>query len=410
MTNLFSAGFFQGLAVLVAVVAGLFWVVRWTIRRSRDPRSVRFKWSVTLVLLGGILVPVALTGPSYAAAFIVPFVCVGMGVVMSLMWTPHLAAWFCSSITSAIDGGSQELTPQPLYSAAESKRKAGRYREALVEIQGQLERFPEDHHGQMLLASIYAENLNDLSRAEVVIQRLCARPQVTPNQLAGALNTLSDWHLRYGQDPERARQDLQTILERLPDTEFAQNAEQRLAHLARPDRLMEGHDRPTLVLKPGVQRIGLRKEPLDLKPREQAPAEKATSLLQHLAEFPNDNEAREELARVYADDFGRPEMAIQELEQLITHPHQQQRRIVRWLNLITDLKIRHQRDVPAAVETLQRIIDLYPKAAVADQARSRMALLARELQGQQETAALTLGEYEQRLGLKKPQRREEDRG
>ena len=173
---------------------------------------------------------------------------------------------------------------------------------------------------------------------------------------------------------------------------------------------MEGHDRPTLVLKPGVQRIGLRKEPLDLKPREQAPAEKATSLLQHLAEFPNDNEAREELARVYADDFGRPEMAIQELEQLITHPHQQQRQIARWLNLITDLKIRHQRDVPAAVETLQRIIDLYPKAAVADQARSRMALLARELQGQQETAALTLGEYEQRLGLKKPQRREEDRG
>ena len=406
MANL---AFLPGPAVLALVVAGLFWILRGMLRRSREPGALRLKMCITLGLMLGLLIPVCLTGPSFSGAFIVPFVCVAIGIVMSLLWTPHVAGLMAGSITSAIDGGTEELIPRPLYSAARAKRMAARYPEAIAAVQAELARFPDDHEGQMLLAAIHAEDLHDLPRAEVIIQRLCNRPTATPPQVAGALTTLCDWHLKYAQDTELARQDLEAILERFPDSEMARDARQRIAHLADPSMLLGRHDRPTIPLPHGEERIGLRDAPVDCRPVEQSGVEKAGALLAHLKSHPDDNHAREELARVYADDCQRPEMAIAELEELVAMPNQQPKQVVHWLNTIADMQVRRQGNHAGAATTLQRVIDLFPNAAAAENARSRLNLLRLEERGQKKTAAVTLGEYEQRLGLKgsRAQRREE---
>ena len=130
-------------------------------------------------------------------------------------------------------------------------------------------------------------------------------------------------------------------------------------------------------------------------------------------QFPDDNEAGERLGHMYATDFHRPEMGIGELERLIARPHQPAKEVARWLNAIADIQTKEQGDADAAAVTLQRIVDQFPNAAVADLARSRMHMLPLETRGQKKTAAVPLGEYEQRLGLKKgsnPQRRDDGAG
>src|SRR5260370_3962522 len=128
--------------------------------------------------------------------------------------------------------GDKELEPQPLYSAAIAKRKRGKFHEAAREIQKQLERFPGDAAGQIMLAEIQTENMNDLPGAQIVIDRLCRQPGLPASSLAYALNQLSDWHLKYGQAVEPARATFSRIIARLPGAAPAQLAARLIAHLA----------------------------------------------------------------------------------------------------------------------------------------------------------------------------------
>lgn len=386
--------------------------MRRTVRKSADPRAIRMKWCITLALMIGFFVPVWMAGPSVLGAFIVPLVAVMLGIALSILWAPHLAGLLAKPLTSTLDGGDDEIEPRPLYSIAQSRRMAGHYDEALAEIAGQLERFPNDFEGLMLSAAIRAENLNDLSRAEVIVQRLVNQENLPPGQLAGALNSLADWHLRFGKDPEAARQSLEQIVQRLPDTPMAATAQQRLAHLSQVGGLIDAVDRPTLTLTAGDHRLGLRQEAHTVAPKELTPAEAASKWLRHLQQFPEDNEARENLARVYAEGYQRPEMAIAELEQLIARPHQPAKQVVHWLHQIADIQIKQQNNLEAATASLQRIIDGFPNLAAAETARTRLNLLRLEQRGQEKPRAVVLGEYEQRLGLKgtKAAQRREDRG
>ena len=224
--------FLRGSLVLSAVLAVVIWFIRHTLRKADDPRAMRLKWFATLALLFGVLLPLIKGGPSESAAFIVPITCAGIGVVLSILWAPHIGRLVAKPLTSSIDGGDEEVEARPFYSIALSRRMAGRYDDALQEIQVQLEKFPNDYEGLMLSAAISAENLNDLPHAEVIVQRFINRPQLPPGQVAGALNSLADWHLRYGQDPEAARQALEQIVQRMPDTPMAATSQQRIAHLA----------------------------------------------------------------------------------------------------------------------------------------------------------------------------------
>jgi hypothetical protein len=218
---------------------------------------------------------------------------------------------------------------------------------------------------------------------------------------------MADWHLAIGQDREAAQRILEQVSQQLPDSEFSLNAAQRIAHLADREMMMSSHDRRKLILKEGVQNIGLLPHSDHFRPTETDPGTLATEYVKHLEQHPLDTEAREKLAVLYANHYQRLDMATDELEQLIQQPNQPSRLVVRWLNLLADLQIRGGGDYEAVRATVQRIIDRDPKAAAASVAQNRLATLRLELKAQQKNQAVKLGSYEQNIGLKQglPNRR-----
>ena len=164
--------------------------------------------------------------------------------------------------------------------------------------------------------------------------------------------------------------------------------------------LLSPDERRKFAVTEGVRNLGLRRAPVDLKPVEQSPEQTAAELVKHLAQHPLDTEAREKLAIIYADHYQRLDMATVELEQMISHPNQPGRLVVHWLNLLADLQIRSGATLETVQQTLQRIVDRDPNSAPAEIARRRLALLKLEMRPKQESQAVKLGSYEQKLGLK----------
>ena len=390
-----------GLLMLLGVFATFIWLIVRSVKRSDDPAKLIFKWVLTFGLVAGLLGLTKGIGFDNLGALAIPFICVAFGVAMSVMWAPSLAAALARPITSMFDGGDKELEPQPLYSAAIARRKRGKFHDAAREIQKQLERFPGDAAGQIMLAEIQAENLNDLPGAQIVIDRLCRQPGLPASSLAYALNQLADWHLKYGQDVEAARATLERIIVLLPGSEPAQLAAQRIAHLASTDSLLAAHDRPAIQMRTGVQNVGLLRDTSALSRPEADPAEQAAGHVKHLEQHPFDSEVREKLALLYAGHYQRLDLAIGELEQLIQQPNQPAKLVVHWLNLLADLQIKHLGDFESARQTLQRIIDLDPEVAAARIAQQRIEHLKLELRKNEKSQALKLGSYEQNIGLKK---------
>lgn len=380
-----------------------------TIIKAEDPARMAFKWLLTLIVLALMVFKVApMVGQGgYSGAFGgIPLAAV-CGLALAFIWRHTIASWVADPIGSLYDGGTTAPDPHPAYSIAQSRQKQGRYLESITEIQKQLEKFPTDFEGHMMMAEIQAEDLNDLPAAEMTIQRLCAQPGHAARNIAFALYSVADWYLAIGQDREAAQRILEQVARLLPDSEFALGAAQRIAHLGDREMLMSAHDRRKLILKEGVKNIGLLAQTEHFRPAEADPALLAAEYVKHLEQHPLDTEAREKLAVLYADHYQRLDMATGELEQLIQQPNQPSRLVVHWLNLLADLQIRAGTDYETVRTTIQRIIDRDPKAAPANVAKNRLAMLKLELKAQQKNQAVKMGTYEQNIGLKQglPHRR-----
>lgn len=390
-----SADWIRGLIILTLALAFLIWFIVRSVRKAEEPGRVLVKWIITIPLVGLMAAAVPLFGPFG------PFVIVGCAVVFSIVWTPHIAAAIFKPLTSMYDGGNLPPEPRPAYSVAQARQKQGRYLEAAVEIRAQLARFPTDYQGHMLLAQLQAENLNDLRGAEATIDQLIAQPGHAPCNLAFALYSLADWHLKQAGDPAAARCALEKILALLPNSEFALGAAQRIAHLADRETLLNAQEAQTYSLPEGIRSVGLLRESPGIGPAVVDPATLANDYIKQLEQHPLDTEAREKLAILYLDHYGRLDLATGELEQLITMPHQPHRLVVHWLNLLADLQIRSGADYASVRDTLQRIVDLDPSLASANNAQSRIALLKLELKAKNKSQTVKLGSYEQNIGLKR---------
>jgi hypothetical protein len=132
-----------------------------------------------------------------------------------------------------------------------------------------------------------------------------------------------------------------------------------------------------------------------LKPAlPESPADMASACLRTLEKYPEDNEARERLARIYAEDLGQLELARQEMEWLIGQPRAPGREVVRWLNLLAHFELHNGGSLEAARAVLRQIEERFPKSAAAEQARHRIALLALELRGKEKSQTFRLGSSE----------------
>ena len=390
------------LGSLLIVLGLIGWVMWLWLKKADDPARLIFKWILTAIGLG---VMVFVVGPivakgGYGGAFVgIPATAV-CGLYFAIIWRHEIAGLVAKPFGAIYDGGNAQINPQAYYSIAEAKRKRGHYTEAIAEIRKQLEKFPNDYTGQLLLAEIQAENLNDLPGAELTIKRFCHQPGHAPRNIAFALNSLADWHLKFALDRDAARADLEKVSELLPDSEFALLAEQRIGHLASPEHMLATHDRQRVHLPQGIHNIGLLQSSGHLIPTGTDPAQVAQEYVQHLSEHPQDTEVREKLAVLYADHFQRLDLAVDQLQQLIEQPNQPTKQVVRWLNLLADLQIRHGAGHDLVAQTLNQIIERYPDLAAASLARNRLNLLKLELKARDAKTPVKLGEYEQNIGLK----------
>ena len=397
---LYKIGYWGAFA---AIIAWILW--RWA-KNSDDPLHLICKWLLTvpaivsLFFLGRYLDKSLAGGLDYGAAFISVIWAAITGLYLAILWRGSITRVIAKPFGALYDGGDEELDPQALYSVAESKRRKSDFTAAVSDIRKQLEKFPGDFHGQMMLAEIQAENLNDLAAAEISIQRFCNQKNHAPRNIAYALNTLADWHLKLSVDPDAAREALQKIMELLPGTEFALLAEQRIGHLATREHLMASHDRPRVALPKGVQNIGLMQSSAHLAPVVADEVKRAEELTAHLVAHPQDTDAREQLAVIYADHYKRLDMATDQLVQLIDQPNQPSRNVIRWLNKLADLQVRHGADYDTVWQTLSKIIERYPNNAAADMARNRLDLLRLEMKVKDTAHTVKLGDYEQNIGLK----------
>ncbi len=387
-------------AYLRGILAAAFWLVfigyfgYRILRGSDDPAKIAVKAVLSLLFLPYFFF--CLTAGPYAPIFILPGC-----VALAITWAPHIGAWLASPLTDVFDGGNEEVVPTPFYSIAEGKRKRSDFPGAIAEIQKQLEKFPGDYQGQMLLARIEAEHLHHLPVAQDIVETLVTQTGHAPPRVADALTQLADWQLRLGQDQASAQATLERIIARFPETQIALVAAQRIAHLTAPETFSPESERAPIPLKPREQNIGLRRDYEDLKKKEIDPETETADLVAHLQVHPLDTEARQKLAVLYAGHYQRLDLAQNELEQLVRIPNQAIKQVGRWLHLQADLHIKHAGDLAAAGKSLQRIVEMFPETATAENARTRLAYLPMELKGKEVTTSVALGQYESNLGLKK---------
>lgn len=361
------------------------------------------KWICTALVVGflfRVVMPMMGRGGYEAAFGGLPLTCVA-GLVLAILWRHSIAEMIARPFENLYTGGSRADDPHPFYSIAHARRKQGRFLEAIEAIRSQLERFPADVEGHVLLAEVQARNLKDLVAAETTIQDYCAQSGTSPQHLASALYSMADWHLEIGRDREAARRCLERVIERLPNTEFAANAAQRIAHLGAPEMFLPSAEQRKYIVNEGPRNLGLVKPTQPIARPTDDPSRAAADYVKHLEQFPLDTEAREKLAVIYADHYGRLDMATEELEQLIAMPNQPGRLIAHWLNLLADLQVHHGADFETVRLTLQRIVEGFPKLAAAETARKRLNLLKLEFRGGENNATVKMGVYEQNIGLKK---------
>ena len=372
---------FAGLGILGLVVYAF---VR-AFKNAVDPARLGFKWIATALVVGVLFWFAKENVNTQAGAFMVPIACVVAAVILTPIWAPSIGRTLASPLTSMFDGGTDEPDPVPLYSTAEALRKRGKYRESVYAIQEQLRIFPHDFTGQIMLAEIQAENLNDLPAAELAVHRICGQKGHPPASIAFALNSLADWQLKYGQDSEAAKAALEKIIELMPGTEFERAAANRIAHLATTEQLVQSREPEMMKLKHGVEYLGLLKDQSHLMPKEKAFKDEAAELAAHLETHPLDHEARERLAVIYARNYGRLDLATDQFEQLIALPNESPKHVARWLNHLADLQVEVTGATELAEKTLRRIIELFPNQSHAELAETRLASIALELKRYEKT-------------------------
>jgi tetratricopeptide (TPR) repeat protein len=391
----------QGVFMLLVFLGVALWFLFWRLKKSEDPAQLLFKWIVTVGLVVSLLWSTYSLGSGGGLGQIAGVLAGAVhGLLLAIIWARTVGETVGNWFGNLYDGGNVPPVPEPHYSTAIARRKQGHYREAIQEIRQQLALFPHDAAGQMMIAEIQAENLNDLPGAQVTVERLCAQPGQHSRTIAYALTTLAEWQLKILQDVDGAREYFEQIIRRFPDSPEAQAAAQRIARLSTTEQLLAAQQPRTLQVKSGPQDLGLQQGPPGQPHRELTPEEQSAQLVQHLDQHPLDTEAREELARLYADHYARLDLAAGQLEQLIQAPNQPQKKIVHWLNLLADFQVKYGHDLALAQQALQRIIDLHPASAAAEQAQSRLACLKREFKHSEKEQTLRLPTYEHDLGLK----------
>ena len=274
----------------------------------------------------------------------------------------------------------QRVKLPPMYSRAIAKIKFGKYTEAEWEIIRQLEQAENDFNGWLMLAELQANQFKDIAEAEQIVLEMCNQPNVTPSQVSIALHKLADWHLNISGDPEAASRALEVIVHRLPGTHLAHMARLRGAQLPRTaEEWREQHTAtaiPLPALGDNLDEQGNAIPAVTAAEAAQA-AGLASQLTERLARQPDEVAPRERLARTLAEQLGKVDAAIEQVEFLLGLVGPSANKRAEWLGLIAAWQLKFKHDPASARQTLERLVGEFPDSPQAFAAQRRLRLLTR---------------------------------
>lgn len=345
---------------IFGAIAAIVFVIK-LIQGSDNPLKLVAKAVFTVALLW-LYFTVRKTGPFGMLLSIFFF------MLLSVVWWADIGEIIGGAIAGGLTGGSR-VDKTALLSKIQSLRKTGRYDQALDEAQAQLTKFKNDFDCFMLIASIHAEDMDNLPVAASLIETILAQnKKLERKQICYALNTLADWHLKYGKDPAAAQAALGEIIERYPNSRASQSAESRIAHMADKETLEAAAQPKQGKVLPKFERdLGLKGKTPELK-KKVDPNELTDQYLAQLEAHPNDWDTRERLAAHYIEHYQNVACAVEELEYLIRSKLAGKEDKCRWLHQIADWEAKLAKNPEAAKAALTRIIEKYPGTAPAQRA------------------------------------------
>ena len=277
----------------------------------------------------------------------------------------------------AVNLKPEKKKPAPSYSRAIVKLNYGQYGEAEKEVIRELEEFEDDFDGWMMLAELYATQFKDLPGADATVRDVCAQRKTTPVQVSIALHRLADWQLKHGRDPVAARAALEEICTRMPGTHLERMARQRAGQLPATRAELEARDAAPPMALPHIPD---ESETLAFRAmsREQAMIE-ARDAVEALQKNPDDTEAREEFARVLADNLGDADTAVEQIELLLIMPNQPAEKRGHWLLLLAAWHLRHKNDPGRARLLYEEVVRDFGATPAAFAAQRRLRLLEMQL-------------------------------
>jgi len=317
-----------------------------------------------LILAGIVWSPVALISLGFFGYFF------GWGAIgfAGFFWVWPLAQYCLVE--------AQTAKPLPSYSKAIGKIKFGKYSEAERVIIAELEKSETDFDGWMMLAELYAGQFGDLREAEKTILDLCAEPSTTLPQISIALHRLADWQLNLRQDPVAARRVLEEICNRMPGTLLALTARNRINQLPNSRAELDELKIPRKIHLPALsedlgESAGDNAAPVD----SSAALRSANELVEKLNENPKDIAAREKLARIFAEQLGKFDLAVEQLELLSEMPERPAAKAAEWLALMAAWRIKRHGEGDEARQLLERLIHEFPESPQAFAAQRRLNLM-----------------------------------
>lgn len=119
---------------------------------------------------------------------------------------------------------------RPEYSIAEARVKAGRYEDAVAEYRKVIERYPDDIYAHIRIADLAVQHLRDPNLAEAELTSALAKASAEDGIVLAA-HRLADFYQHTRQDASRAIEVMRQLQTRLPQTQHALGAQQRIETL-----------------------------------------------------------------------------------------------------------------------------------------------------------------------------------
>jgi len=186
----------------IALIGFVFW---WMLKNSEDPQKFIFRSVLTVVLVLPMFWFALKTGP------LAPAIAAVAGLIATFIWGSTVGGLLARPFGNLLAGGDEPPERKPVYSVAQAHRAKNHFTEALAAVRAQLEIFPNDYQGVLLLAQIYAEDFKDLPEAREVIQMFAVGNQESRVNVTNAWLQMADWYVHAG-DVQNASDCFQTII------------------------------------------------------------------------------------------------------------------------------------------------------------------------------------------------------